>query len=733
MKSWGIVRARARSVAWNKSRHDVIEQQRAKFVALGAAAVQEAGKHRRSAPAFIAFDPGVLGLAAASASLHLEQTPRPGQLRTAAVLVSGGLAELPTGEGKTLAAALAATSLVLSGRQVHVFTVNDYLARRDAEWMRPLYEGLGITVGFITAGDPDDAHRRAYTADVVYATHLQVGFDHLRDGLAASRDEIRVPNFDAVIVDEADSILIDEARLPLVISGPGDPPGDLPYRAAMIVESLRPNEHYEVEDARARVWLTDDGIDAVVSTFAVDLYGDDGGEVLRQVNHALRARCLYRRDEQYVVKDGRVRLVDPYSGRTTPGRRWSEGLHQAIEAKERLALTVPRVTYAQMTVQSLVRLYRHVSGMTGTAQEAAREVRSAFGLETVVVPPHRTDVRVDHPDRYFDSISSKYDAVIEEVVRRYRAGQPVLVGCGTVGGCEALSVRLIDQGVGHATLHARDDEAEAQIIARAGIAGSVTVATHLAGRGVDIRLGGPDGGLVDQPRPGLCVIGTERYESRRIERQLRGRAARQGDPGETIFFCSAEDPAVACWVPPSSKIGIGARLRIAQQNLEQWNKALREDLAAFDAVFEMHRQTARRMRDPFLGDPAALADHDSRWVGHLQALHSVLDGIHLRAWGAVAPIAAWHTEAQHLLRAFVNGDTDSPDDKVREMSLGPPVTAADLGPKRAEELPTPQPRPPTARSVAAHQPEFGAGVLLDVIAVVDVDGGSALEQPIADR
>jgi preprotein translocase subunit SecA len=732
MKSWGILRARARIVARNKSRHDAIEQHRREFVARGADAVRGVADHHRQAPASSALDPALLGLAAASASLHLAQTPRPGQLDAANVLVSGGLVELPTGEGKTLAAALAAATLILNRRQVHVFTVNDYLARRDAEWMRPLYEGLGLTVASIAAADPDDVRRRAYTADIVYATHLQVGFDHLRDGLAANHNDIRVPAFDAVIVDEVDSILIDEARLPLVISGPGDPVGDLPYWAAMVVESLRSKEHFEVEQAQARVWLTDDGVDAVTSSLGVDLYRGHGGEVLRQINNALRARCLYRRDEHYVVKDGEVRLVDPYSGRTTAGRRWSEGLHQAIEAKERLELTVPRVTYAQMTVRSLVRLYTHVAGMSGTAQEAAREVRSVYGLETVVVAPNRPDVRVDHPDRFFDTISSKYDAVIDEVARRHSEGQPVLVGCSTVRACEALSARLVERGIRHETLHARDDEAEAVIIARAGTAGSVTVATHLAGRGVDIRLGQP--GVDDQPARGLCVIGTERYESRRIERQLRGRSARQGDPGETIFFCSPEDPAVAPWVPRSSKLGIDTRLRIAQQNLEEWNKALREDLAAFDAVFELHRLTARRLRDLLLGDRAALADLDSRWVDHLQALHAVLDGIHLRAWGAVAPIAAWHTEAQRLLHAFVNGETDSvADDWASHLSLGPPVNVEDLGPKQAEELPTPQLRPPTARSVAAHQPEFGAGVLLDVIAVIDVDGGAAREQPVADE
>ena len=672
-----------------------------------------------------------LALAAEAAARCLGQEPRDNQLEAAWALATGRLAELPTGEGKTLAAALASVALVASGHSVQVLTVNDYLAARDERWMRPLYAALGITTGAIGAGDEGDTRQRMYGADVVYATAVQVGFDHLRDGLARTDGERRIRRFDAVIVDEADSILIDEARLPLVISGRGEGLGDLPLRAAAAAEQLRPGEHFTVESARGRVWLTDEGHARVEALLGGDLHDDP--LLLRQVDHALRARALYRRDRDYVVVEGEVRLVDPYTGRTTPGRRWADGLHQAIEAKERLEPSAPRTTCAQMTIRSLIAGYAHVSGMTGTAVEVAQEVLALYGLETIILPPHRPSIRIDHPDRCFETEAEKVDAVLREIRSRHRAGQPVLVACSTVRECESFSAELRSLGILHEVLHARDHAHEAEVLAVAGAPGAVTVSTHLSGRGVDIHLGGPERQRASEAIGigGLCVIGTERFESTRIERQLRGRAGRQGEPGASVFFCAPSDQAVAHWVPPGRRVAAEHRLAMGQRNVEVWNGLLRQDLLAFDGVFEHHRRAARSRRDELLlGAPHLLDAFDRRWTTHLQGLYALLDGIHLRAWGAEAPLAAFHLEAKRLLDRFLATDEDTSATEGAVDPVAPPAAMSvdDLGPRLDElDVSEPDTAPALARSIAGHNPEFGAGVLLDVIAVADLDGGTSTE------
>ena len=496
------------------------------------------------------------------------------------VLHKGGVAEMRTGEGKTLVATLPAFLNALDGKGVHVVTVNDYLARRDAAWMGQVYDALGCTVGvintdsayrydaqFVKTDEREELDRErdtegsykvvheflrpvdrkdAYTADITYGTNNEYGFDYLRDNLEYDASKVRQRAHHYAIVDEVDSILIDEARTPLIISGPSQDPEELYRQFAGVAASLNAPDDFTVDEKTHAVLLTDTGIERAERMLGIEnIYAEGGAKLAHHLEAAVKAKALYLRDREYVVKDGEIIIVDEFTGRLQPGRRWSEGIHQAVEAKEGVRIQRESQTYASITFQNYFRMYEKVSGMTGTAATSAEELSSVYNLEVVPIPTHRAVQRSDHADKIFQTERGKFAAIAREVVTRHQSGQPVLIGTTSIEINERLSQSLKDAGIPHQVLNAKNHEHEGEIIAAAGRLGAVTVATNMAGRGVDIKLGGPHATDAERDavreRGGLCVIGTERHDARRIDNQLRGRAGRQGDPGETQFFVSLED------------------------------------------------------------------------------------------------------------------------------------------------------------------------------------------------
>jgi preprotein translocase subunit SecA len=496
------------------------------------------------------------------------------QLIGGLVLYEGNIAEMRTGEGKTLVATLPAYLNALLGTPVHLVTVNDYLAARDANWMRPIYEFLGLSVGVIYSGQPSDEKREAYLADVTYGTNNEYGFDYLRDNLAQHTKEQVQRGLGFAIVDEVDSILIDEARTPLIISGPSNESSDLYLKINKLIPTLTLEEDEEhpgdftIEEKTKQAFLTEKGHETVEKLLAEEgLIGDgeslyDAGNI-RLIHHltgSLRAHNLYKRDVEYVVNDGEIVIVDEFTGRTMPGRRWSDGLHQAVEAKEGVVVNEENLTVASITFQNYFRMYETLSGMTGTADTEAFEFQQIYGLEVVVIPTHRQMVRDDQPDLVFLTQEDKFAAIIEDIEDCQKKGQPVLVGTTSIETSEYLSGLLKRDGISHEVLNAKQHEREAHIVENAGRTGAVTIATTMAGRGTDIVLGGnleaeikafgddPDPDAVVEAKAaweerhqevldagGLHIVGTERHESRRIDNQLRGRSGRQGDPGSSRF------------------------------------------------------------------------------------------------------------------------------------------------------------------------------------------------------
>ena len=462
------------------------------------------------------------------------------QLIGAMVLNEGQIAEMRTGEGKTLAAVPAVVLNALTGHGVHLVTVNDYLASRDASWMRPVYEALGLTVGVIGSMMPEEDRRTAYAADITYGTNSEFGFDYLRDNMAVRLDDCVQRGHTFCIVDEVDSILIDEARTPLIISGVPEAAADTYYRFARIVPTLKRDTDYEVDEKSKTVAPLETGVEKVERALGIDhLYLDVHGQLVNHFIQALKAQSLFRKDKEYIVRDGEVLIVDEFTGRVLEGRRYSEGLHQAIEAKEGLKIREENQTLATITLQNYFRMYDKLSGMTGTASTEANEFNKIYETEVVSIPTHRPMVRNDENDFIFKTKDSKFRAVIEDIADAHDRGQPVLVGTISVAVSEMLSGMMERRGIPHSVLNAKQHDQEAEVIARAGERGAVTIATNMAGRGVDIKLG--DG---VEELGGLYVIGTERHESRRIDNQLRGRSGRQGDPGMTRFFLSAEDDLI---------------------------------------------------------------------------------------------------------------------------------------------------------------------------------------------
>jgi preprotein translocase subunit SecA len=572
------------------------------------------------------------------------------QLMGGMALHFGWIAEMKTGEGKTLVSTLPVYLNALDQRGVHVVTVNDYLATRDSEWMGRLHRWLGLTVGRIGADIDDPALKRAaYAADLTYGTNNEFGFDYLRDNMARSREHMAQRGHVFAIVDEVDSILIDEARTPLIISGPADEAAQLYYQFAGIARTLTKDVDYEVDEEKKTVVPLEAGIEKVEKAVGVEnIYDAVSVNYVHQLIKALTAKDLYHRDKDYLVADGEVKIIDEFTGRTLDGRRWSDGLHQAVEAKERVSIKEENHTWATVTLQNYFRMYEKLSGMTGTAETEAGEFAGTYGLSVVPIPTNRDMIRNDEPDLVFKTEDAKFAAVVEDIVERREKGQPVLIGTASVAKSELLSRLLEKQGVPHNVLNAKQHFREAEVVAQAGRKGAVTVATNMAGRGVDIILGGnaellaqhellaegvdlstEEGAAELQTRHtalearsraegeevrqlgGLYVLGSERHESRRIDNQLRGRSGRQGDPGESRFYLSLDDELLRLFatgamswvmgrtlpddVPIESKT-VAKAIERAQNTVEARNAEMRKDALKYDEVMDQQRKVIYEQR-----------------------------------------------------------------------------------------------------------------------------------------
>ena len=536
------------------------------------------------------------------------------QLLGGICLHRGNIAEMRTGEGKTLVATLAVYLNALTGKGVHVVTVNDYLATRDSEQMGRLYNFLGLSTGLIVANLDYNQRKQAYSADVTYGTNNEFGFDYLRDNMVSDVAQMVQRPLNYAIVDEVDSILIDEARTPLIISGPGNRSTDNYYKLAKIVPHLVKDEDYTVDEKQKTIAPTDSGIEKVEKMLGVEnLYDAENIELNHLLGASLRAHAMMHRDTDYVVKDGEVVIVDEFTGRLMFGRRYSDGLHQAIEAKEGLKVERESQTLASITFQNYFRMYEKLSGMTGTAKTEEKEFNDIYGLDVIPIPPNRPLIRVDLPDLIFKTKAAKYRAVVRNAVERHQTGQPILIGTTSITQSEELSDMLLRAGVPHKVLNAKHHEQEAEIVANAGQMGMVTIATNMAGRGTDITLGEgvPELG-------GLAILGTERHESRRIDNQLRGRAGRQGDPGSSQFFLSLEDDLMRIFGADNisgimDKLGmeedepiehslITKSIERAQKKVEDHNYNIRKYILEYDDVMNQQREVLYEQRRRILGN-----------------------------------------------------------------------------------------------------------------------------------
>jgi preprotein translocase subunit SecA len=594
--------------------------------------------------------PEAFAVAREAASRVLGQRHYDVQIMGGAALHFGNIAEMKTGEGKTLTCVLPAYLNALSGKGVHVITVNDYLAQRDAEWMGRVHRFLGLTVGVVLPNAPSADHRAAYECDITYGTNNEFGFDYLRDNMAWSAEELVQRGHNFAIVDEVDSILIDEARTPLIISGPAEQSARWYQEFSRVVGRMQRGTEgegdYEVDESKRTVAVTERGVAKVEDQLGIEnLYESVNTPLVGYLNNAIKAKELYKRDKDYIVNDGEVLIVDEFTGRILHGRRYNEGMHQAIEAKEGVEIKQENQTLATITLQNYFRLYGKLSGMTGTAQTEASEFNKVYKVGVVSIPTHRSMVRVDHPDVIYKTEKAKYNAVVEDIVERHALGQPILVGTVSVEKSELLSQLLRRRGVAHAVLNAKFHAKEAEIVAQAGRKGAVTVATNMAGRGTDILLGGNaeflaaaelhQRGLSEEDNPeefakaleevmprwekhcdeesdevvdagGLYVLGTERHESRRIDNQLRGRSGRQGDPGESRFYLSLQDELMRRFrasaveavmdrfnipedVPIESKM-VTRQIRSAQTQIEAQNGEIRKNVLKYDEVLNKQRK-----------------------------------------------------------------------------------------------------------------------------------------------
>lgn len=591
------------------------------------------------------------------------------QLMGGICLHKGSIAEMRTGEGKTLVATLAVYLNALSGNGVHVVTVNDYLATRDSEQMGRLYNFLGLSTGLIVANLDYNERKAAYASDVTYGTNNEFGFDYLRDNMVSDVSQMVQRPLNYAIVDEVDSILIDEARTPLIISGPGNRSTDNYYKLAKIVPQLKKEEDYTIDEKQKTIAPTDSGIEKVEKMLGVEnLYDAENIELNHLLGASLRAHAMMHRDTDYVVKDGEVVIVDEFTGRLMFGRRYSDGLHQAIEAKEGLKVERESQTLASITFQNYFRMYEKLSGMTGTAKTEEKEFNDIYGLEVIPIPPNRPLVREDLPDQIFKTKAAKYRAVVRNAVERHKLGQPILIGTTSITQSEELSDMLLRAGIPHKVLNAKHHEQEAEIVADAGQMGMVTIATNMAGRGTDITLGEgvPELG-------GLAILGTERHESRRIDNQLRGRAGRQGDPGSSQFFLSLEDDLMRIFGADNisgimDKLGmeedepiehslITKSIERAQKKVEDHNYNIRKYILEYDDVMNQQREVLYEQRRRILGNES-LRDTIDEMIDRL-----VTDSVNAYADEKLYP-EEWDYEGlfKHLNQYFLTEEVLSAQD-----------------------------------------------------------------------
>ena len=662
----------------------------------------------------------------------LGERPFDVQLIGTLAMLQGQIAEMATGEGKTLAGALAAARYALTGRSVQVASVNDYLAQRDAEWMRPLYDLLGVTVGHITAASTPEERRQAYEAQVTYAPISEIGFDVLRDRLVTDPADLVAAPPDVLLIDEADSVLIDEALVPLVLAGAAAGT-DADLEMAEIVRGLRPGLHYETDDEGRNASLTDEGSRAAERALGgIDLYAADQIEALTRLNVALHAHALLHRDVDYIVRDDGVRLISASRGRVAELQRWPDGLQAAVEAKEGIAASESGEILDSITVESLVRRYPRVCGMTGTAVTVGDQLLQFYGLEVAVIPPNRPCVRVDEADRLYATMGQKDRAIVAEVAGAHANGQPVLIGTLDIAESERLSRRLTAAGLEHVVLNAKNDAQEAAIVAEAGAYGAITVSTQMAGRGTDIRLGGSEGGKggigetagsAEHDRVaelgGLYVIGTGRHSSSRLDNQLRGRSGRQGDPGDSVFFVSMEDELITSHAPdtrPPRDVAADGRVRDAgateavahaQRVADGANLEIHRNTYRYHELIEQQRAIVLEHRDRLMRGDAALVALGTRcperfeelsasvdedvlagaartivlyhldrgWADHLAVLGDIREGIHLRALGTGAlgggrdPLGDFQVEAVKLFTSLLDRVQDEAAETFRTASI----------------------------------------------------------------
>jgi len=682
------------------------------------------------------------------------------------VLHNRSIAEMRTGEGKTLVATLPAYLNALEGKGVHIVTVNDYLARRDAVWMGQIYNALGLSVGVINHDSSflyDQKHvspaegaeldiardelgsfkvvheflrptsrPEAYTADITYGTNNEYGFDYLRDNLEYDKVNLRQHHHHYAIVDEVDSILIDEARTPLIISGPAKDPEELYITFAQAVPSLKEGDDYSVDEKLRTVIMTDAGIEKIEKKLGIEnIYAEGGIKYAHHLEVAVKAMAVFIKDKDYVVKDGKVVIVDEFTGRLQAGRRWSDGLHQAIEAKEGVLIEKESQTYASITFQNYFRMYKKVAGMTGTGATSEEEFRSVYNLDVVVIPTNKPINRVDHTDLIFQTEAGKFKAIVRTVKEKHEKGQPVLIGTTSIEVNERLAAELRAAGVPHEMLNAKNHEREGEIIAQAGKKAGVTVATNMAGRGVDVKLGGnpaTDEAYVDvKSLDGLFVIGTERHDARRIDNQLRGRAGRQGDPGETQFFVSLEDKLMRVFAsdmvksmmgrlgisedePIKSKM-VSRALESAQEKIEGVNFDSRKHVLGFDDVLNHQRAIIyARRRSALLGTGEALVEavrehmesagadvsiidakkstldplqfegglrrlllqaYDLFWIEHLDSMEHLRGSVNLRSYGGRDPFIEYRREGLRMFRELEASLSSSIVDAVSHLGDAP--------------------------------------------------------------